>query len=131
MRIVDALHTFLQNRNRKSGLALGSRIRITPVQYGLIWGARVIQRLRGTDHEKLPRRRQLRVASGVDEQPPRAQYAHERGLAVLARDLGDNSAEPVGAVRQKLKPVDQQPFLPREKMHVEKLFGELDDRVAV
>ena len=34
MRIVDPLHTLLQYGHRKSGLALGSRIRITPIQHG-------------------------------------------------------------------------------------------------
>ena len=124
------VHEFLRHRgeirNHQIRFLIGRRLRIAPLLDLIVRALGIVQRLRGTDHEKLHWRHAVGMLVGVNEQPPRGKHAHQRGLAILAGHKHDDLAETVTAILQQFQSMDEQPLLPRVEMHVKHDLRERD-----
>ena len=110
---------------------IGRRLRIAPLLDLIVRAFRIVQRLRGADHQKFNWRHTVGMLVRIDEQPPCGQNAHQRGLAILTGHKHNHLAKTVTAILQQLQGMHQQPLLPRIKMHVQHDLRERDHREPI
>ena len=115
-----SINEFLRHRgeirNHQIRFLIGRRLRIAPLLDLIVRPLRIVQRLRGTNHQELHRRHSVGMLVGVHEQPPCGQNAHKRGLAILAGNKHDHLAETIRAILQQFERMNEQPLLPRVKV---------------
>ena len=107
VRVDEFLRHRGEIRDHQIRFLIGRRLRIAPLLDLIVRPLRIVQRLRGADHEEFHGRHSVGMLVGIHEQPPRGKHAHKRCLAILAGHKHDDLAEAIAAVLQQFQSMDE------------------------